>query len=84
MKAQYDDYLTNPHLPHMLHAMLELFPPPPKPWEWPNMNAPMMTNFGIVEQFLTLTPDSGKDGKEVGPMDIIDMRFGHRIAYTRM
>ncbi|KAI1789706.1 hypothetical protein LXA43DRAFT_974127 [Ganoderma leucocontextum] len=82
-KAQYDEYLANPCMPHLTSelariAPLREIPPPRSPY------APSPVNFGLVERFLPTTWP--KEGASVGPplFRVDAMHIGHRFLWPML
>ena len=86
LKTQYTEYLSNPHLPHLLAARLSLtqtasssMAPPPKP----NPYRMVQTNLGVVEQSCASTFCPDGDRGQAPVLDVLKLVFGHRMSLMR-
>lgn len=80
LKAQYDDYLSNPHLPHFMAAMVQLVPPR-QPVVSTNPYATIATNIGLVEKTVAVRYEGGHPN-ETPLFEIQSMWVGHRMITT--
>ena len=81
VKKQYDHYLSNPNLPHLLPAQLALYPPrQPRAFD---PHSSLITNLSSVEAFVK-SKWSGDDREGKPVIDVLDMAFGHRLGWQRL
>ncbi|KAI0052058.1 hypothetical protein FA95DRAFT_1511280 [Auriscalpium vulgare] len=80
VRAQYEFYLTNPHLPHFTAAAVALNPPL-EPGISRNAFATTSTNLGVVEQTIPLEWRLRTANGDAGPaLTVHEMAFGHRLT----
>ena len=81
VKKQYDHYISNPNLPHLLPVQLALYPPrQPRAFD---PYSSLMTNLGSVESFVKSKWEAGNtDNSPV--IEVLDMAFGHRLGWQRL
>lgn len=78
LKAQYDEYLQNPHFPHLTAAMMRLAPPY-EPVN-PNPYATAITNIGVIDNMVPTTWRKDNDADETPVFTITSMSLGHRLT----
>lgn len=79
LKAQYDEYLANPHLPHLFPAQMRLAPPR-VPVITSNPHATVITNLGVIEHSLASTWYPDGDATKPPLFEISALPFGHRMT----
>ncbi|OCH88432.1 hypothetical protein OBBRIDRAFT_780167 [Obba rivulosa] len=80
VKAQYDDYLANPHIPHLTAELMRIAAPR-EPQPSTNACVTTPTNLGVVEQTIPTEWHSGGDTNEP-VLSLQDLSFGHRTTNT--
>ncbi|KZT66960.1 hypothetical protein DAEQUDRAFT_674132 [Daedalea quercina L-15889] len=78
LKAQYDDYLKNPHFPHLTAALMRLAPPY-EPVN-PNPYATAITNIGVIDNMIPTTWRQDNDASKEPVFTITSMSVGHRLT----
>lgn len=79
LRAQYDEYLANPHLPHLFPAQMRLAPPRVLVIT-SNPHATVITNLGVIEHSLASTWYLDGDATKHPLFEISALPFGHRMT----
>ncbi|OCH85711.1 hypothetical protein OBBRIDRAFT_287727 [Obba rivulosa] len=78
-KAQYDEYLANPCLPHLMAQQMELAPPRER-MVIGNPLAPILTNPGIIENRIASEWSDTSDPGEPALFRVQDFHIHHRLT----
>ncbi|KIJ46657.1 hypothetical protein M422DRAFT_226621 [Sphaerobolus stellatus SS14] len=82
IKDQYDHFLENDNLPHVLPAQLTMYRPQ-QAGDFANQHASIMTNIGRLESLVSSTYGSKGDNR-LPVIEVTDMIFGHRLGWQRL
>lgn len=78
IKSQYDQYLENPHLPHLIAALMKLDPPRVPNFAW-NAHGTFITNLGVIEQTLPSSFYPDGDFSKDALYEVVDVIISHRV-----
>ncbi|KAF7346244.1 hypothetical protein MSAN_01851400 [Mycena sanguinolenta] len=75
LREEYNTFMTNPHLPHLMAAQVTLHPPR-KPYISLNPCSTTITNMGVIDQDFCLPPGNSNEAD----LQVHSMSFGHRVT----
>lgn len=81
VQKQYDYYVTNPNLPHLLSVQLSQSPPRQSRTFDPHSS--LMTNLGNIDSFIK---SKWAAGRPEGPpiIEVLEMAMGNRLGWQRL
>lgn len=84
LKAEYDEYLSNPHLPHLNAHIFALKPLTVAPSStWRNPASLLVTNVGSLDRMIPLTYGVSASATSSRPeIEVQDLAFQHRWSHS--